>query len=308
MENKSEHIKEIDEINDRFFNEVADGKGLSIPYGKMKILQMMYKKSGKMSIKTFRMRTREDFMHLPPPSPRYSWGGDFARILNNLGKDCNEINKKLEAQDIFFPTYFDELPLGVINHFVKSEKSAIEIYSEVFSNKKDLDNLILRWASNSFFAPRMKILEKALSAHLKGDYELSVPIFLIHVEGILSEMMGGQHNHIKHKLSSLFGRNALENKDDTIISGADLIDKIIRDQIFGSSHEKNKTIFNYPNRHKILHGEQLDYCTSEYSTRCIVVLDYIRSEEFVSRVKGLPQLDIPRVMGEYVYEEALQTI
>lgn len=299
------HLNEIEETNSRFFNEVADGKGLSIPYGKMKMLQKMYKKSGEMNLKIFSIRTREDYLRLPPPSPRYSWSGDFGQILNELGKTCKEINKKLEAQDIFFPTYFDELPLGVVGHFVKSEKSAIEIYSDAFSNKEHLYNLILRWKSNNFFSPRMKILEKALSAHLVGDYELSVPIFLIHVEGVLSDIMGGQHKHISTKIRSLFGKNAMDNKDGIIISGTDLIDKIIREQIFGSSHKNNKTIFNYPNRHKILHGEQLDYCTSEYSTRCILVLDYIRSEEFVNRVKGLPELDIARVMGEYVYEEAL---
>lgn len=306
MKNEFKDTKEVDKINNRFFNEIADGKGLSIPYGEMKILQQMHRKSQEMNLKRLSVRTCEDFFK-PRPMPRYTWTGEFGIFFNILSTDCVEINKKLEAQDTFFPTYFDELPLGVLNHFVKSEKSAIEIYTEVFSKKEHVDSVILRWASNSYFSQRMKILEKALGAHLNGDYELSVPIFLIHIEGILSEMMGGQHNQIKHRITSLFKNSDVDSKDGTLISGADLIDKIIREQIFGSTHEKNKIIFKYPNRHEILHGVQLDYCIAEYSTRCVLVLDYIRSEEFVNRVKGIPEMDIPRLMGEYVYEDVLET-
>jgi len=289
MKNKTERQNDIiDALSFRLFNEVADGRGISIPYGKMKILQQEHKASQARNLERF---DPKNFGKALPP-PRHSFTGEFGRVFTRLGQASKAVNKKLNEENIFFSPYFHELTLDILGPFSNSGKSAIEIYSEVFADKRHQQNLISQWSRNRHFSPRMKILEKALAAHANGDYELTVPTFLAQIEGVLSDILGVDgHAAIKNELRECFEKINNEKVDDEefIISGKEILLGVICEQVFKSHDEERsprKVVFDYPNRHRILHGRQLDYCNDfKYSTRCIVLLDYLRSEEFLAAVQ-----------------------
>jgi hypothetical protein len=119
---------------------------------------------------------------------------------------------------------------------------------------------------------RATILDKAFIAHSRGEYELSIPVFLIQADGICQELINVQ----------LFTKR--ENKPLT----AAYVETIANDTlqfallyplahplpISASAHERGVD-FDQLNRHQVLHGESLDYGTEVNSLKAISLLNYV---------------------------------
>ena len=124
------------------------------------------------------------------------------------------------------------------------------------------------------FPHRAKVIVSAFNAHKRGEYELSIPIFLAQTDGICYEIIN-QH---------LFMRVRGEKKPSTAI----YVDTVASDTfrhallsplsqplpISASKNERDES-FNELNRHQVMHGESLDYGTEINSLKSISLLNYV---------------------------------
>ncbi|GIV65173.1 MAG TPA: hypothetical protein DCE76_07100 [Anaerolineaceae bacterium] len=124
------------------------------------------------------------------------------------------------------------------------------------------------------FPHRAKIINSAFNAHKRGEYELSIPIFLAQTDGVCYEVIN----------QYLFMRVRGEKKPSTAI----YVDSIASDTfrhallsplsqplpISASKNERDKS-FNELNRHQVMHGESLDYGTEINGLKSVSLLNYV---------------------------------
>jgi hypothetical protein len=124
------------------------------------------------------------------------------------------------------------------------------------------------------FPHRSHVLERAFGAHQRGEYELSVPVFLSQADGICLELTDFQ----------LYRRREGQPTTAGFVEqlAADSIIKVLLEPlriplpITASSKERK----DYPyalNRHEILHGKAVDYGTRTNSYKAISLLHYVYS-------------------------------
>jgi hypothetical protein len=124
------------------------------------------------------------------------------------------------------------------------------------------------------YPDRWPILEAAFNAHSRGDYALSIPIFLIQADGICQVVTGGlqlysRRDHVP--VTANYVQNLPQN-DRLLLST--LYPLSIPLPISASQAERA----NLPgalNRHAILHGESVDYATLVNSFKAISLLIYV---------------------------------
>ena len=148
----------------------------------------------------------------------------------------------------------------------EAETALIDYYRE------NLETIEKRFINK--FPDRAKIIRSAFNAHKRGEYELSIPVFLAQTDGICYEVIN-QH---------LFMRIRGEKKPRTAL----FVDSIASDTyrhallsplsqtlpISASKNERNIP-FNELNRHQVIHGEVLDYGTEINGLKSISLLNYV---------------------------------
>ena len=147
-----------------------------------------------------------------------------------------------------------------------------------FSGKEKLETVIRKFESNDLFKPRVTIITKALEAHRKGDYELSVPILLAQIDGVFIE---------KHKdLMEVITSSVKCNKCGNIVKSKIPINANNISSYLAS--KENKYLDNFLDyihqtfrevRHDIMHGKKLDYADKDLSTKLIATLFHMSHEE-----------------------------
>lgn len=174
--------------------------------------------------------------------------------------------------------FFDlEMPMSFLwelentlneGEITEAEVALVEYFRE---NLQSIEN---RFASK--FPHRAKIINSAFNAHKRGEYELSIPVFLAQTDGICYEVIN-QH---------LFMRKRGEKKPRP--STAIYVDSIASDTfrhallsplsqplpISASQNERDNS-FNELNRHLVMHGESLDYGTEINGLKSISLLNYV---------------------------------
>ena len=121
---------------------------------------------------------------------------------------------------------------------------------------------------------RSFLIDRAFAAHQRGEYELSIPVFLAQSDGICKELAGYE----------------LFKKKGGIPATSEFVDQLTSDSIMMaflepfrspmpvSASEKERQGMQVPfNRHQILHGEVVDYGTRVNSCRAISLLAYVCS-------------------------------
>jgi hypothetical protein len=121
---------------------------------------------------------------------------------------------------------------------------------------------------------RSILLDRAFAAHQRGEYELSIPVFLAQSDGICKELAGYE----------------LFRKKGGVPATSEFVDQFTADSIMMallepfrspmpiSASEKERQGMQVPfNRHQILHGEVVDYGTRVNSCRAISLLAYVYS-------------------------------
>lgn len=141
------------------------------------------------------------------------------------------------------------------------------------------------------YPQRRKILEDAFLAHQKKLYSLSIPTFLIQVEGISKEILGvslyAKKNNIpktKNKLVERINKMKIGNIVIDLDSYTDILFEYFRSPTgININTEKQKNVkkkrdncsVEYLNRHSVLHGENLNYAIEVNSLRAILIFDFL---------------------------------
>jgi len=130
---------------------------------------------------------------------------------------------------------------------------------------KNIDSVEKRLCSG--FPKNGKVLSKAFFAHREGHYELSIPVFLIQAESICKS----------ERQCELFGQKARRDLRRTglseVLSAAPLLNVT---PVNASSNERDPVSVAL-NRHRVIHGEDLDYGTFENSVKALSLLAFVSS-------------------------------
>jgi hypothetical protein len=136
-----------------------------------------------------------------------------------------------------------------------------------------------------------------LLAHQEERFQLSIPIFLIHIEAFFDHLFTDTKWDTKRKrkkLEQVVTEEAQKNKVSEHFMKSSFLFHITRD-VMRKLEEGENT--DFPNRHKILHGENLEYYKDRLnSTKCIILLDAIAGlniDDYRVKVKELSQNGLP---------------
>jgi hypothetical protein len=133
------------------------------------------------------------------------------------------------------------------------------------------------WVRHEWIKRRISILAPAIEAHIRGQYELSVPTLVVQIEGILSgSFKEGEWVTQKHELAWI--RTACEN-DGSVVGR--LAASFFVSAFFQEFHVGQQVVPSL-SRNAILHGTDLGYATAVNSLKMILLLDctiYVLDEQ-----------------------------
>lgn len=154
---------------------------------------------------------------------------------------------------------------------VKKESNVLDEYMVDFYKKKL--NTIINFFQKEF-CKRYSILEKAFDAHKKGDFELSIPVFLSQIDGLFFDLTtkgifskgGGRYkdNTAKKWLEEREGHDANFRLS--------ILEPLRKNENITASFKDSENFPNALNRNKILHGRDLNYSTEINSYKAISLL------------------------------------
>lgn len=167
--------------------------------------------------------------------------------------------------------------LKLIADGIRKHGNLIGFYSELLNDEKHVQHLQEHWEKAPALKDRLVFFSAALQAHQKGDYIYSVPLFQIHLNAIFDQItIGQEYATLKTRRASL--RKKLANHATTSGLEPEFLKssalQYLCDEVLENS--RNKTNNTFPNRHEILHGDDLSYYeTPNYSIRSILLTDAI---------------------------------
>ena len=180
-----------------------------------------------------------------------------------------------------------------------NEDEVKKFFIDMFKDEDNIQKIKDDLKTNGVFASRMPYIEAALDAHLEGKYMLSIPAFLLQIDGIFIENFsivltgkskGGVCSTCNYQFSPLpnaksISMELLEPKElikpiETFgpkkRSEIETSNKIIKfvDRNYYMRYYLQFIINDYrKNRNHILHGKKLDYAEdADYSTKLILAL------------------------------------
>jgi hypothetical protein len=126
------------------------------------------------------------------------------------------------------------------------------------------------------YPPRASILAKAFKMHLEGEYDVSVPLFLIQADGICLEAFGRQFFRVRK--GTLAAYKVLAGKDVDWIWQTMLEPfRFVPPLAVGSRRRRSF------NRNRILHGSSLNYGTEMNSLRAVSLLAFLHGLELYGK-------------------------
>jgi hypothetical protein len=119
---------------------------------------------------------------------------------------------------------------------------------------------------------RAKILRAAFAAHERGEYELSVPVFLAQADGICLEVT-------RHSMFIKSNGKPEVAKYTESLNPEEFHDAVLTPlrgvHAIGLSQKERPKDFSGLNRHQVLHGETVTYDTELNSCKAISLLSYL---------------------------------
>ncbi len=168
-----------------------------------------------------------------------------------------------------------------------AQKTLSELYlSQILNNTIALDTFMMDFYKKKLnriikyfeekFENRFIILKKAFKAHKKGDYELSIPVFLSQIEGIFYDLTQKNIFSKNKRYKEASAQKWVESKIGKIDNFRIALLEPLKENQNISSNFKEST--NYPkvlNRNMILHGRDLKYSNEINSFKAISLLLFI---------------------------------
>jgi hypothetical protein len=142
------------------------------------------------------------------------------------------------------------------------------------------------------FPLRATILEKAFTAHRRGDFELSIPVFLAQADGIMIDTVAKPEKkysiYSRHKAPTL--RELIENIA-TVDFERDILTVALLQVPLNDADAHKFASGEIVNRNAVLHGLNLSYANKPNSCRAISWLRYVayfdEAKKAMSRRKKL---------------------
>jgi hypothetical protein len=173
-----------------------------------------------------------------------------------------------------------------VNKYVAGTRSAMDdLFIDVFErdDQKNLNSMVQSWGVNVYFDEWMPIIIAAQRTHVDKQYSLSIPAFLLVIEGVARNIgraiQSYEHNEMKssaHATLSTLMKAAVQEMPDLALSVDYFLEAL--DNFLYKNVNKGNTIDVQPiilNRHSIMHGYSATYGTLTNSLRCFMVLDVL---------------------------------
>jgi hypothetical protein len=166
----------------------------------------------------------------------------------------------------------------ILDQFSNSVDEQLIEYCE-----KNIDHLKAR--IKTYYPERANIVNKALDAHAREEYELSIPVLLTQVDGICYQKLGNEFfRHFKTLSKEV--KSKLSNDKALLCFLEPLLDKsAINDCEFNM-----QKYINPLNRHEILHGKKTDYANRKNSFKAISLLLYMTSIFIIFKLPNIELL------------------
>ncbi len=140
-----------------------------------------------------------------------------------------------------------------------------------YHDEKLIKEIVSDWHDIGFVKRRTMILRDAVDAHIKGLYTLSIPVFLISIEGLIADALGiGRQIKTKRLKRSLECRKYGQRKSRMHKAGM----RYVRHRIY-QSWFRGDPIPDQPNRHAILHGQDTAYPDEVMSLKAVLAVDNV---------------------------------
>ncbi len=221
--------------------------------------------------------------------------------IDDLIKKLGEQNEKFIEASLWLLEHGwppqEHLPgfksVELMNYFIdkefskdKTKKELNKLFCDYYSNEIVQNNIVNNWKKDVISESRFTIIKSAIQSHYSGNYELSIPIFLVQLEGIPSEYYGYSTTNY-NKFSEYF-----QNDDDFYSDLEDIVYKFLCANVFAGIGNDDNDLMEI-NRHKILHGVCVSYAKKHISLKLILILDtLINAPRFVnlpnSKIYHLP--------------------
>lgn len=208
---------------------------------------------------------------------------DFERLAEAaaaIPKRHRRIQPYLTERSWCLPSCVDIASVRYIEGLKKVDKhQAVEEYL-VKCMKRDLD--YMKGFILDQNPERKEILAQAFEAHETGLYAASIPLMLIHGEGISEELFGSpvhvykSTERLERKLKEKFEEHRGEVDTDSI--AYILLEPLtaligFKEKTFERSEAPPGVKTKYPlNRHGVIHAKDLDYATEANGLRCVALL------------------------------------
>ncbi len=216
------------------------------------------------------------------------WAAQVGDFLDSAIKVIIELH---EAYEAFGPVM---LQLGwppPTDFDVVERKQFVEAYNQYYQAnpvafQRELDQLILHrydqtkledllatWGEKKWLARRIPILRAALTAHVAGQYVLSIPAILPQIEGMIAD--GFAHEGEMHQRQYKNYLTKLLNPKALLLQYPEQINQFMLDVIL-ASFQHGFPIGSPISRHAILHGADTAYGTAINSLKVILLFNYIQ--------------------------------
>lgn len=146
--------------------------------------------------------------------------------------------------------------------------AAEELFCDYFDSRLDE----IEESASANFPDRAGLLHQAFCAHKRGEYGLSIPVFLTQSDGMCYEVLA----------ASLFSRRNGTPQTAAIVSQLEvtsfrraLLAPLMEPLPISAPERERGADFVGLNRHEILHGESVDYDTRVNSLKALSLLNYL---------------------------------
>ncbi|TZE82100.1 hypothetical protein [Calorimonas adulescens] len=184
------------------------------------------------------------------------------------------------------------LPIDKINYIYKNretlrqedvDKIVCDYYKA--SDYRELEEIIKEWNELEYFCKWKNKIGDAFCAHKSGMYSLSVPVWALMLEGIIRDFMKDAYDVSAYKFSFLYDNFKEKTKElDSFI--VNYVFTCIDSFYIRFNPEKPDEVHDF-SRHKIFHGQALNYDNETNSLKLILYLD-----ELFYMISSLKSLNI----------------
>ena len=140
-----------------------------------------------------------------------------------------------------------------------------------YHDEKLIKEIVSDWHDDGFVKRRTMILRDAVEAHIKGLYTLSIPVFLVSIEGLIADALGiSQQIETKRLKRSLECRKTEQRKSRMHKAGM----RYVRHRIY-QPWFRGDPIPDQLNRHAILHCQDTAYPDEVMSLKAVLAVDNV---------------------------------